>query len=76
MPEVAGDAAAYVNPYNVTSIRNGIKRVLNNEPLRRSLITGGYSNVTRFDPNTIADHYAQLYGELSNKYTTKACNLH
>ena len=38
LPEVCGDAAYYVDPYNVESIAEGIYEVLKDEALRRSLI--------------------------------------
>ncbi|MBI4699332.1 MAG: glycosyltransferase family 4 protein [Nitrospirae bacterium] len=38
LPEVCGDAACYVDPYNVESIAEGMYKVLTDESLRQSLI--------------------------------------
>ena len=48
LPEVCGDAAYYVNPYDVEDIARGIERVLTDENLRQSLIQKGFENVKRF----------------------------
>lgn len=65
MPEVAGDAACLVDPYDVTSIRAGIQRVIYDEHYRNGLITRGYQNVKRFEVQTIAEQYASLYREVA-----------
>lgn len=67
MPEVAGDAACIVDPYNVSEIRDGVMRIINDEAYRETLIKNGFSNALRFDPNTIAGQYAQLYREISKR---------
>ena len=38
MPEVAGDAACLVNPYDADSIREGILRVINDDAYRKDLM--------------------------------------
>ena len=38
MPEVAGDAALLIDPFSVTSIKNGMVKIWKNEELRNSLI--------------------------------------
>ncbi|GAB4031142.1 MAG: hypothetical protein Fur0012_08070 [Elusimicrobiota bacterium] len=48
LPEVCGDAAYYVNPYDVEDIARGIEKVLNDENLRQDLIRKGFENVKRF----------------------------
>jgi glycosyltransferase involved in cell wall biosynthesis len=65
MPEVAGDAACLVDPYNVAQVRDGIKHIINDEGYRKTLIKNGFKNVARFDPNEIARQYLELYRELS-----------
>lgn len=61
MPEVAGDAACLVDPYNVVSIRAGILRVLEDTDYRAGLVKAGFANVERFRSTVIAEQYAQLY---------------
>jgi glycosyltransferase involved in cell wall biosynthesis len=48
LPEVAGDAAVYFDPYDVTDIANAISLVLNQLALQTSLQAKGFANVQRF----------------------------
>lgn len=47
-PEVAGDAAVYVDPMSVDSIADGIRRALTDDALRAQLVDDGYRNASRF----------------------------
>ncbi len=67
MPEVAGNAAVLVDPYDITSIKNGILTLINNEGLRIQLVKKGFENVKRFSKDKIIAHYAALYQELENR---------
>ncbi len=49
MPEVAGDAALLAEPTDVAAIRNGMRRIANDEDLRRDLVARGRQNLLRFD---------------------------
>lgn len=64
MVEVAGSAACLVDPSNIESIRNGIKRVIEDDVYREKLIQAGRKNRTRFDAQLIADQYLSLYKEV------------
>lgn len=64
MPEVAGDAALLVDPYKVDEIRNGIKKIIDNDDYRNELINRGFKNAERFSINKIANEYYQLYNLL------------
>jgi len=48
LPEVCGDSAYYVNPYDVEDIAKGIEKVLSDEKLREDLIKKGFENIKRF----------------------------
>jgi glycosyltransferase involved in cell wall biosynthesis len=48
LPEVAGDAALLVDPYDVASIADGIRRAVTDEPLRQALITRGRERARHF----------------------------
>jgi glycosyltransferase involved in cell wall biosynthesis len=66
MPEVAGDAGHLVDPFDVTSIRNGLIELIENDSYRDRLIANGYENCKRFDVRTIAGQYVELYRSLVN----------
>jgi glycosyltransferase involved in cell wall biosynthesis len=48
LPEVAGDAALYVDPTDIEAIAQAMLRLSQDEPLRQELIAAGYRNVQRF----------------------------
>jgi glycosyltransferase involved in cell wall biosynthesis len=48
LPEVFGEAAEYFDPMNVEDIASAIKRVINDETLRKKLITAGYKQVAKY----------------------------
>lgn len=64
MPEIAGDAALLVNPYQVEDIRNAILSVITNQELRDNLIEKGLKNIERFRAEIIAKKYMELYDEI------------
>lgn len=64
MPEVGGDAAYYVDPYNIDDIRKAIIDLTTDESYRNNLIEKGLENVKRFDPDYIASQYADLYDQI------------
>jgi glycosyltransferase involved in cell wall biosynthesis len=49
LPEVAGEAALYVDPLDVTSIAEGIEQVLTDEELRARLAAQGLTRARDFD---------------------------
>ena len=61
MPEVAGEAACLVDPYNFSEIRAGIQRIINDDSYRDKLIKTGFLNIKRFDPEVIAGQYTNIY---------------
>jgi glycosyltransferase involved in cell wall biosynthesis len=64
MPEVAGDGACLVDPYDVTSIRRGLERVMGDADYRSELIEAGRANRARFSLPTVAGQYLDLYGAI------------
>lgn len=64
MPEVAGDAACLVDPFDVDDVRNGINRVIQDRDYREDLVRKGLKNVERFRPAKVAEQYVRLYEEL------------
>ena len=61
LPEVAGDAAVLVNPYNVESIANGMAKVLKDESLYKDLISKGLRRVKKFKAEDIAVKIVEAY---------------
>ncbi|MEM9847172.1 MAG: glycosyltransferase family 1 protein [Bacteroidota bacterium] len=61
MPDVAGDAACLVDPFDVQAIREGIQRIIEDDDYREQLIRAGRKNKLRFDPDVIAEQYYELY---------------
>jgi glycosyltransferase involved in cell wall biosynthesis len=61
MPEVAAAAACLVDPFDPSSIRAGILRVIEDAAYRTHLIAEGFENVKRFRADIIAAQYARLY---------------
>jgi glycosyltransferase involved in cell wall biosynthesis len=64
MPEVAGEGACLVDPYDVASIRDAFVRIFADDDYRAALIARGFKNVTRFGTAAISRRYAELYGGL------------
>ncbi len=67
LPEVAGEAACFVDPYDTESIRSGVTRVLTDESYRSDLVRRGLVNVERFAPQTVAAAYAAVYDEIASR---------
>ena len=66
LPEVAGDAAVLVDPYDPEAIADGIYRVLTDEQLRRDLRRRGVARAKQFSwevsVRRVHDIYAQVDG--------------
>jgi len=66
LPEVCGDAAYYVNPYDVESIAEGIYRVLKDDVLRSTLIEKGFERVKLFSWEKTAKEHLKVFEEVLN----------
>jgi glycosyltransferase involved in cell wall biosynthesis len=64
LPEVAGDAALLVDPYDVASIADGIRRAVTDEPLRQQLITKGRARAKEFSWARAAADTLAVYREV------------
>jgi glycosyltransferase involved in cell wall biosynthesis len=67
MREVAGEGALKVDPLVVSAIRDGLRRILNDNNLRSALIGLGFENVKKFSAETVAMQYAEIYREVLGK---------
>lgn len=61
MPEVAGEAACFVDPLDVASIHGGFQRVIQDQSYREALIERGFENARRFGADAVAQQYYRLY---------------
>ena len=65
MPEVAGDAALLVNPYNSDEILQAIEKLEDLE-IRKSLIEKGYKNIKKYSLEQVAKQYINWYKQVLN----------
>lgn len=59
--EVAGEAALFVNPYDVEDMREGFCKLIDNPDLCKRLICKGFDNVNRFEDSLIREQWINLY---------------
>jgi len=65
LPEVAGEGALYINPYNVEEIARGMEKIAFDENLRMDLIKKGYENIKRFSWEKAAKETLEVLKEVS-----------
>jgi len=65
LPEVAGDAAVLVDPYDPQAIADGIYRVLTDEQLRREMVHKGIARAGQFSWEQSVRRIRQIYGEVA-----------
>ncbi|HUR09944.1 MAG TPA: glycosyltransferase family 1 protein [Flavitalea sp.] len=68
MNEVAGDGAHLADPYSISSIRDGILKIIHEPDYRETLIQAGRVNLKRFDAKEIAASYLELYETVANEF--------
>jgi glycosyltransferase involved in cell wall biosynthesis len=64
LPEVAGDAAVLVDPYDPNAIANGIYQVLTDSQLRRDLRARGAARARQFSWEQSVRRVREIYGEV------------
>jgi glycosyltransferase involved in cell wall biosynthesis len=64
MKEVSGNAAFLADPADVSNIREGILKIINDCEFREKIIQKGLENIKRFEPKLIAGQYEKLYEEV------------
>ena len=62
LTEILGDAAIFINPYNVNSIKQAIKGLLADQGHRDMLIKRGYLNVEKYYWKKTAEDFLKLVG--------------
>lgn len=66
-PEVAGDSAILVDPYNPADIAEAILQVVTDRKLKQNLIKKGFDNIKRFSWTRTAEEHLELFHEVYNK---------
>ncbi len=61
LPEVCGEAAYYVDPYDEKALFEGMKKVLENQELREQLIKAGYDQEKKFSWDKTAKRLIELF---------------
>ena len=64
MPEVSGDAALLVDPFDVTQITQGMITLLNNAEMRNKLIEKGFSQASKFTWQAMAEKVLEIYSSI------------
>ncbi|PWT81071.1 MAG: glycosyltransferase family 1 protein [Blastocatellia bacterium] len=67
LPEVAGDAALLVDPYNPAAIADGIYQVLTDEAARRSLRQKGVIRAQQFSWEESVRRVRQIYDQVGDR---------
>ena len=65
LSEVAGGSACLVDPLQIDSIRQGFRRILDNQGYRAELVELGFKNVERFSSEVTAQAYAGIYRQIA-----------
>jgi len=66
LPEVFDDAALLVNPENVFDIARGIRQILTDEDLRKTLIARGYEQILKYSWQRAAEKVRAVYQSVVN----------
>ncbi len=64
LPEVAGDAALYFDPYSTDDLVKAIKKLQDDKQLRADLIKKGQIRVTRFSWKRMAEQTKSIYDKV------------
>ncbi len=66
LPEVAGDAALMVDPYDIEAISDAIQRILDDSELGDMLIQRGFEQSKKFTWENSAKHLREIYENVLN----------
>ncbi len=70
MPEVAGDAALFVDPFKPEQITEAIIVMLEDEKVRRDYIMKGFSRAAEFSWKSMAGDVLKLYKQIADNHKT------
>jgi glycosyltransferase involved in cell wall biosynthesis len=66
LPEVAGDAAWFIDPYDIASIAAGIERVIDDSNLQEDLRQKGFQRVQQFSWDWTAEQTGNILQEVAD----------
>ena len=64
MPEIVGEAAITVDPYDEKDIANGTMKVLNDDKLKNDLIQKGEERIKHFSWKESAEKFEKILSEV------------
>jgi glycosyltransferase involved in cell wall biosynthesis len=67
LPEVVGDAAILVDPYDTTSIADGMRKALLDEDLRAWLRERGMARAREYSWERSVERIREVYGEVMER---------
>jgi len=67
MNEISQGAALLVDPFSVVSIREAVIKLVNNEQLRDELVERGFQVVKRYEVESIAQQYINLWSKIDEE---------
>lgn len=67
MTDIAKDAAVYVNPHSISSIRHAVQKLISNSTLQNEKISKGIEIVKKYNVQLILDQYQSLWHKVSEE---------
>ncbi|CEE91795.1 Glycosyl transferases group 1 family protein [Xenorhabdus nematophila str. Anatoliense] len=67
LPEVAGDAALFVDPYSIDDIADGINQLITDKDLRTMLVERGIVRAKMFTWDKVAERVQQVLEQVANE---------
>jgi len=64
LPEVGGEAALYVDPYNTFDIANAITKLINSPLLYQTMVENGYEQIKKFSQSSYEKRLLESYSKL------------
>jgi glycosyltransferase involved in cell wall biosynthesis len=64
MPEVAGEAALLVDPYDMAALADALQRLLTDDALRADLVSRGFRQASQFTWTRAAQQLVEVYRQL------------
>lgn len=64
MPEVGGDAACFIDPFQPRQISDAIQLILSDDKLKNDLVKKGFRNAKKYSWKAMAEHVLSIYKSL------------